>query len=159
MKKETFINLIKSLRDQRDFDFNYVNKLTDLYKADIDPYDTSILTGAIFDLFEYSFPGKLSCIKIFCYELDYGRFIKTEGCPIEELWLELKPYLKVPSLDTWYEQNLEETKKIFESKIPIQPLMGGIVSTHPLINDMEVTYQVVSPLKDKPTKYSIENEI
>ena len=150
MNKETFIRLIKSLRDQRDYDFNYVNKLTDLYKADIDPYNTSILTDAIFDLFEGSFPGKVGCIKIFCFELDYGRFVKTDGCPIEELWLELEPYLKQPNIDTWYEQNLKETKRVFEEQlIATHPIMQNIVSTHPLIDDMEVTYEIISPLPKK----------
>lgn len=149
MTKQLFISLIEALRDQSCYDNRVTDKLWSIYDADINPYDNSTLRDAIFLVLENYFPDKIGCIKIFCYELDYGKNIKTEGCAIEELWLELEPCLKLTSLDTWYEQNLEETKKIFESKIPIQPLMGSALSTHPLIDDLDVAYEVVSPLPKK----------
>jgi len=145
--KERFIGLIKALRDQGDYDFNVATALGKAYGSDINPYDTSYLTEAILEILYDNFPNKKQDIDLFCYELDYGRNLEIDD-PISHLWAELKP--------------VEVSQKIIDN---ILKHSKNIPSTHPLINDypdttnindIEVTYTVVSPLKDR--FYSIENQ-
>ena len=138
--REIFTELIMSLRDQKDYDFAISEKLGVVYGSDMNPYDTTRLTESILGYLSYCFPDKIGEIKNFCYEMDYGRHIETYGCPIKELWVSLEPYMRVlviPEMDKTH----EEVKAS---------------QTTTSINDIEVTYAVVSPLPNR--KFSIEDE-
>lgn len=90
LSKQLFISTIAQLRDQQDSDFEIANTLSGIY-GEVAVYNNSKLTTALFDLLGFHFPEQIADIKIFCFELDYGRNTITENDPIEDLWLTLQP--------------------------------------------------------------------
>lgn len=168
--KELFIKTIESLRDQLDDDAAKAYLLSQVLKCDTDPYDNSKLSEAIFSLLEIHFKDKIEDIKIFCFDLDFGRKIPSENCPIEELWqevlgddlytisLENPDNMQIKKHIPWKEehQTIDMTNQIiFENS----STKTNSIKEEQLvdINKIEVIdHIVISPLKDR--KYSIEDE-
>lgn len=72
------------MQQQHDKDIERAKRLSELYGSDINPSDNSLLTKAIFTLFEDMYnPEQLAEITFFCHDQDFGR---KAGVTVGELW-------------------------------------------------------------------------
>lgn len=89
--KQEFIDTIKAIKSQCDYDQKKAELLSDIYNADVMPNDNSRLTNQLFKLLQAQFkPLDGKCrIQEFCYDFNFGEELKPKYT-IEELWEDLK---------------------------------------------------------------------
>lgn len=89
--KQEFINTIKAIKDQAEFDKQKAGSLSTILECDINPHDNSRLLNQLFRLLHTQFPpkGDFCLIQTFCFDLNFGKHLSTEKDPIEDLWEEL----------------------------------------------------------------------
>jgi len=89
--QELFQKTIIALREQYDKDKETAKKLTEIYGADVNPNDNSLLTNLIFELLQKQFPTTdgFCDIQTFCFDQDFGRKLVAVRDPIDLLWKNL----------------------------------------------------------------------
>lgn len=99
--KQEFIDTINTIKDQIEFDKEKAKSLSDILECDINPHDNSRLLNQFFKLLHKQFPpnGSYCPIHSFCFDLDFGKELEYDKCPIEDLWEEL-----VKNIPTEYEE-------------------------------------------------------
>ena len=92
MNKQLFISVITALNMQYDKSAERASVLGDIYGADIDPVDTSLLEDSIFNLLKSVMKDDhINHVLYFCYDQNFGRKagVKNEIRTIDDLWVEL----------------------------------------------------------------------
>lgn len=135
--KDTFKKVIESLRDQYDYDVANASILGDVlnYK-DAPTYDNSKLTDSIFSLLAINFPKDMQDIKVFCYDMDFGRIANIEGA-IDELWMELEGKAE-KRLHRYLMESFEEISNSFDQQVISQDESKEVVLPHIPLTDNEV---------------------
>ena len=83
INKELFIETINIIQSQYEIDRKNSEKLSEVFKSFVDPYDNSLLTNQLLKIFNDIFnikPNEYGTdIEYFIWELDFGKKY-TEGC-------------------------------------------------------------------------------